>query len=306
MIYFSLISRISDGLPLAGTTDVSYENDDPDFKLAYKELKRVIRKCDKFPDRCTYTPSTYSIHFISALGLTFSVICDSSYPTVLAFSFLDEIQKEFLQQYETEKREKATRPYTFVEFDTFLQKAKTRYKHPRTLTTKLDLTTLSQEIRLRPPYNISPEEVNPPVGNFVLSTSFRTSATSHRHFVPLGLFGWVTVAMNVFCSCLNLARAILLMNEGHIDDFDSEVYQFGALFLLCCLFFSYQVYLMCWPTNMRKPLACATLGSICLCQLYLWEHRTSIQMLFHITVSCTATFVIFTRQIQEKLPQYNL
>ena len=61
MIYFSLVSRTSDGLPLAGTTDVSCEHDDPDYKLAYKELKLVIRKCDKFPDRCTYTPNTYSI-----------------------------------------------------------------------------------------------------------------------------------------------------------------------------------------------------------------------------------------------------
>lgn len=71
-------------------------------------------------------------------------------------------------------------------------------------------------------------------------------------------------------------------------------------------FLIFQVYLMCYPRKQRKPLACATLGSVCLCQLYLWELRNNVQIFFHVTVACYGTFVIFTRPVQEKLPQYTL
>lgn len=77
-------------------------------------------------------------------------------------------------------------------------------------------------------------------------------------------------------------------------------------FLMFSLVHSFQVYLMCYPRKQRKPLACATLGSVCLCQLYLWELRNNVQIFFHVTVACYGTFVIFTRPVQEKLPQYTL
>ena len=63
---------------------------------------------------------------------------------------------------------------------------------------------------------------------------------------------------------------------------------------------------MVYPLRRRKPLACATLGSICICQLYLWEQRSNIGLMFHVTVACYGTFVIMTRQVQGKLPQYTL
>ena len=44
------------------------------------------------------------------------MICNSQYPEILAFSFLTELQKEFLLQYKNEDIQRAKRPYTFVEF----------------------------------------------------------------------------------------------------------------------------------------------------------------------------------------------
>ena len=53
---------------------------------------------------------------VTALNLGFVVLCEDSYPTVLAFSFLDEIQKEFLVHYDSGQVQNARRPYAFIEF----------------------------------------------------------------------------------------------------------------------------------------------------------------------------------------------
>ena len=50
------------------------------------------------------------------------MICRSQYPEILAFSFLTELQKEFLLQYKNEDVQRAKRPYTFVEFGMLLMK----------------------------------------------------------------------------------------------------------------------------------------------------------------------------------------
>lgn len=42
-------------------------------------------------------------------------ICESSYPRKLAFSYLDELSKEFSRSY-GDKVEAATRPYAFMGF----------------------------------------------------------------------------------------------------------------------------------------------------------------------------------------------
>lgn len=86
-------------------------------------------------------------------------ICDSSYPRKLAFSYLDELSKEFQRSYEG-KIEGATRPYAFMGFgmsptvppriqstinrklsttddsmiDTFISKTTRLYRDSRTLT----------------------------------------------------------------------------------------------------------------------------------------------------------------------------
>jgi vesicle transport protein SEC22 len=45
-------------------------------------------------------------------------ICDSSYPRKLAFSYLDELSKEFQQSY-GDKVLTVTRPYAFMGFGKF-------------------------------------------------------------------------------------------------------------------------------------------------------------------------------------------
>ncbi|KAL3831851.1 hypothetical protein ACJMK2_023550 [Sinanodonta woodiana] len=308
MIQFVIISRSHDGLPLAANSDSPPMGPASALQEAYKYMKVLSRISGKFPDRCTFQFEPYTIHFISALGLTYLVLCEDSYPAVLAMSFLDEIQKEFLQCYEKKKIEEVQRPYALIDFDITLQKLKQRYNNTRSLTTRLNLAQLSQELKMRPPYMVCPDELRPGYGESKNNNAtLSTTASLHSRYLPSTLYVIISLGLNCFCALLNLSRGIVVINEAHIDSvYDSEHYQYGATFLICCFLSLYQIYLIINPLRRRKALACATLASNCLCQLYLWEYRNNLQILFHVTVACYGTFVIFTRKVQEKLPQYTL
>lgn len=49
-------------------------------------------------------------------GVAFLAICDKTYPKRLAFSFLEEINKLFLQDYPLHQIEAVNRPYAFLKF----------------------------------------------------------------------------------------------------------------------------------------------------------------------------------------------
>lgn len=50
------------------------------------------------------------------MGVSYMMLCTENYPNVLAFSFLDELQKEFITTYNMMKTNTAVRPYCFIEF----------------------------------------------------------------------------------------------------------------------------------------------------------------------------------------------
>lgn len=310
MIYFAIVSRSSDGLALAANSDSPQMSTLPGLEDAYRKLKLLSRISAKFPDRCTLPCEAYSIHFITALDLSLLVLCDVTYPQVLAFSFLSDMQREFLQFFDKTRVMSVQRPYALIDFDVPLQKLKHRYNNPRSLSTRVNLQDLSQELRLRPPYILCDEELRPGYGQKSAMDHYKTTtASSYSQYLPLHLIGIISLTLSCFCAVLNFSRGVHVLNEthSHIDaTFDIEHYQTGATFFVCCFLSLYQAYLICNPLKRRKPLACATLGSLCICQLYLWEHRSIFGLIFHVTVACYGTFVIMTRQVRNKLPQYNL
>lgn len=303
-----MVSRKSDGHPLCANTDSPSVDQHSNLHEAYKQMKLFSRIGGRFPDRCSFLMEDFAVHFISALGIIYLVVCDSTYPTVLAFSYLDEIQKDFLLNFEKQKINSSSRPYDLIEFDITLQKVKQRYNNPRSLTTRLNLADLSQELKLRPPYIISPEDLRPSGSSTDGAKTYSSSATFRRYgrYIPADPLVLISISLNCFCAFLNLTRGLSVINDAHIENFDTDHYQYAAAFFICCALSLYQVYLMCYPLKKRKALACATVASICICQLYLWEYRNNYQIVFHIIVACLGTFVIFTRKVQEKLPQYTL
>lgn len=70
-------------------------------------------------------------------------ICDRLYPKRLAYVFLDDIARQFFQDFTREQIEGSTRPYAFIRFDTYIQKARRSYQDVRA---KQNLTRLQEEL----------------------------------------------------------------------------------------------------------------------------------------------------------------
>ena len=67
--------------------------------------------------------------------MVYLTITDRSYPRKLAFSYLDELAREFGLSYGRQVAQPSLRPYAFVAFDTFMQRTKRLYADSRTAET---------------------------------------------------------------------------------------------------------------------------------------------------------------------------
>lgn len=61
-------------------------------------------------------PDMFFFSFTTTLGVSYMVLCDNTYPVVLAFSFLDELVKEFITAYTTHDVTAVLRPYSLIDF----------------------------------------------------------------------------------------------------------------------------------------------------------------------------------------------
>nr|KAF6478483.1 SEC22-like protein A, vesicle trafficking protein [Molossus molossus] len=305
MIISASVIRVRDGLPLSASTD---NEQGTGVQECRKYFKMLSRKLAQLPDRCTLKTGHYNINFISSLGVSYMMLCTESYPNVLAFSFLDELQKEFITTYNMMKTNTAVRPYCFIEFDNFIQRTKQRYNNPRSLSTKINLSDMQTEIKLRPPYQISMYELGSANG---VTSAFSVDckgagkiSSAHQRLEPATLSGIVAFILSLLCGALNLIRGFhaiesLLQSDG--EDFNYII----AFFLgtAACL---YQCYLLVYYTGWRNVKSFLTLGLICLCNMYLYELRNLWQLFFHVTVGAFVTLQIWLRQAQAEKPVWNI
>ncbi|XP_018093009.1 SEC22 homolog A, vesicle trafficking protein S homeolog isoform X2 [Xenopus laevis] len=298
VILFASVVRVRDGLPLSASTDHEQNMSVQETK---KYLKVVSKKLEQLPDRCTLKRGPHNVHFISSLGVSYMMLCSENYPTVLAFCFLDELQKEFITTYEMSQINTAIRPYSFIEFDNFIQKTKQRFNNPRSLSTKMNLADMQTEIRLRPPYQLSLQEAG--LANGLNYRKHPEYKAPHQRLEPLTLTGIISLLLTLLCAGLNLIRGFhaiesLLQND---DDFSCII----AFFLgtAACV---YQCYLFAYSTSWRNVKSFLAFGLICLCNMYLHELRTLWQLFFHVTVGAFTTLQIRLRQPQSKSPDYNV
>jgi vesicle transport protein SEC22 len=80
---------------------------------------------------CSIEAAQFFYHVQLADDVAFICLCDKLYPKRLAFTFLDDLHREFEQEYPQDKVEAASRPYAFIKFDTFIQKVKRSYQDVR-------------------------------------------------------------------------------------------------------------------------------------------------------------------------------
>ncbi|CAB4034268.1 Vesicle-trafficking SEC22a, partial [Paramuricea clavata] len=211
MIYFATLIRVSDGLALSASTDLDTTFE---VKESKKRLKLLSRKVGQLPARCTTKIGTYCIHFIRTGSLCTMMICSSQYPEILAFSFLTELQREFLLQYKNEDIQRAKRPYTFVEFDMFIQKMKQRYSNTNSLTSRINVSDISEDLKQSPPYEIKSSELMQ--SNGAPETKYKSSGKVHM-IAPLTWLGYLTGALCCVCAFLNILRFIPLFGYYGVE-----------------------------------------------------------------------------------------
>jgi len=118
-----MIARVVDGLPLVGTM----QEDEQSGKsvLEYQnQAKLLFRKLGVHsPPRCSIETGPYLFHYLIENEVCYLVLCDRLYSKRLAFNYLEDLAQEFQQSY-GRKVNTVTRPYAFIEFDVYIQKAK--------------------------------------------------------------------------------------------------------------------------------------------------------------------------------------
>ncbi|KAH3764786.1 R-SNARE protein, Sec22-family [Pelomyxa schiedti] len=128
MPLMTMIGRISDGLVLA--EDMDHASADG-LDSQRTQAKAIIRKIgETSPARLLIDSEKYRFFYIIQNGVCYLTLCDNSYPKKLAFSYLEELQKEFDTCYGADVRT-AERPYAFIKFDSFIQKTKKLYLDTR-------------------------------------------------------------------------------------------------------------------------------------------------------------------------------
>ncbi|XP_050441395.1 vesicle-trafficking protein SEC22b isoform X2 [Adelges cooleyi] len=143
MVLLTMIARIPDGLPLAASMQddeqvgrklVEYQNQ---AKLLFKKLNF------QSPPQCTIESVPYYFHYLIERDVCYLVLCEKNFSKRSAFSFLEDIAAEFNKLY-GKQVSTVTRPYTLIEFDNYIQKAKKNYIDSRV---RRNINTLNNELQ---------------------------------------------------------------------------------------------------------------------------------------------------------------
>lgn len=146
MILLTMIARVADGLPLAA----SIQEDDQsgrDLQQYQSQAKQLCRKLNaQSPDRCTLEAGVMNFHYLIVQGVCYLSLCEASFPKKMAFAYLEDLHNEFYEQY-GRRVPTVTRPYSFIEFDTYIQKTKKSYIDSRARRNLGSINTELQDVQ---------------------------------------------------------------------------------------------------------------------------------------------------------------
>eukprot|EP00744_Colponema_vietnamica_P020540 GILI01029211.1.p1 GENE.GILI01029211.1~~GILI01029211.1.p1 ORF type:complete len:225 (+),score=50.72 GILI01029211.1:83-757(+) len=153
MVRRTYIARATDGFILVETMD----DRDPALQQYKQVVKQLLKKLSRGPAKCSVDSGPFVFHYIIEDGVIYMTLCDKSYPKRLAFQFLDEIYKGFLEELKREygtgsvnyrsQIETIERPYAFIKFDRFISTKKQDYKDPRSNKALAKLNEDLQEVQ---------------------------------------------------------------------------------------------------------------------------------------------------------------
>uniref|UniRef100_A0A2I3TLJ5 Vesicle-trafficking protein SEC22b n=1 Tax=Pan troglodytes TaxID=9598 RepID=A0A2I3TLJ5_PANTR len=134
MVLLTMIARVADGLPLAASMQED-EQSGRDLQQYQSQLN------EQSPTRCTLEGGAMTFHRGVLFGL-----CEAAFPKKLAFAYLEDLHSEFDEQH-GKKVPTVSRPYSFIEFDTFIQKTKKLYIDSRARRNLGSINTELQDVQ---------------------------------------------------------------------------------------------------------------------------------------------------------------
>nr|XP_020442389.1 vesicle-trafficking protein SEC22b-like [Monopterus albus] len=146
MILLTIIARIADGLPLAASVQED-EQSGRDLQQYQSQAKQLCRKLNaQSPARCILEAGDMYFHCLIAEDVCYLSLCEASFPKKMAFAYLEDLHTEFHYLY-GKKVSTVTRPYSFIEFDTYIQKKKKTYVDNRTRRNLGSINTELQDVQ---------------------------------------------------------------------------------------------------------------------------------------------------------------
>ncbi|RXM97189.1 Vesicle-trafficking protein SEC22b-B [Acipenser ruthenus] len=146
MVLLTMIARVADGLPLAASMQED-EQSGRDLQQYQSQAKQLFRKLnEQSPPRCTLEAGAMSFHYVIEKGVCYLVLCEAGFPKKLAFAYLEDLQSEFDEQH-GKRVPTVSRPYSFIEFDTYIQKTKKSYIDSRARRNLGNINTELQDVQ---------------------------------------------------------------------------------------------------------------------------------------------------------------
>uniref|UniRef100_A0A182RJU5 Uncharacterized protein n=1 Tax=Anopheles funestus TaxID=62324 RepID=A0A182RJU5_ANOFN len=139
MALMTMIARFVDGLPLVGTMQED-EQSGRSILEYQNQAKLLFRKLGpNSPTRCSIETGPYLFHYLIEHDVCYLVMCDKMFKRI-AFNYLEDIAQEFHNNY-GRRVNTVTRPYAFIEFDIYIQKAR------KTLTDRRNINTINNQLQ---------------------------------------------------------------------------------------------------------------------------------------------------------------
>uniref|UniRef100_A0A8I3N3N7 Vesicle-trafficking protein SEC22b n=1 Tax=Canis lupus familiaris TaxID=9615 RepID=A0A8I3N3N7_CANLF len=118
-----------------------------DLQQYQSQAKQLFRKLnEQSPTRCTLEAGAMTFHYIIEQGVCYLVLCEAAFPKKLAFAYLEDLHSEFDEQH-GKKVPTVSRPYSFIEFDTYIQKTKKLYIDSRARRNLGSINTELQDVQ---------------------------------------------------------------------------------------------------------------------------------------------------------------
>ncbi|XP_063713516.1 vesicle-trafficking protein SEC22b-B-like [Symsagittifera roscoffensis] len=145
MILLTFIGRVTDGLPLSASIQED-EKTGRELVEYQNQAKQLLKRLNiRSPQQCTLESGNYLFHYLISNEICFLCLCERTFSKRLAYEFLEDISTQFLTQY-AQKYGSVGRPYAFIEFDTYIQRAKKSFTDGATRG-KRNLVNVSSELQ---------------------------------------------------------------------------------------------------------------------------------------------------------------